>query len=165
MKIRISRPTRLRIGPFALVAIAFLFVACLIWAKSPAAKRERVTSTEFRALMNTIADAWNSGDARKAAECYTEDAVYTEPPDRQVHVGRDNLFQFFGGNEKPESPMHMQWHNLAFDEESQLGFGEYTFQMTNRYHGIVVVRLRDGKISNWREYQYKSDLTWPQFKI
>ena len=25
--------------------------------------------------------------------------------------------------------MKMTWHHLAFDEESQVGFGEYTFQM------------------------------------
>jgi hypothetical protein len=35
--------------------------------------------------------------------------------------------------------------------------------MNNRYHGIVVVKIREGKISNWREYQYKSDLEWREF--
>ena len=38
-----------------------------------------------------------------------------------------------------------------------------TFQMNNRYHGIVVVKVRDGKICNWREYQYKSNLEWKDF--
>jgi ketosteroid isomerase-like protein len=57
----------------------------------------------------------------------------------------------------------MVWRHLAFDEEVQIGFGEYTFQMNNRYHGIVVVKVRDGKICNWREYQYKSNLEWKDF--
>lgn len=35
--------------------------------------------------------------------------------------------------------------------------------MNNRYHGIVIVKIKDGKISNWREYQYKSDLDWKAF--
>lgn len=57
----------------------------------------------------------------------------------------------------------MIWHHLAFDMESQTGFGEYTFQGKNQYHGIVSVRISSGKISNWREYQYKSELPWKQF--
>jgi hypothetical protein len=97
------------------------------------------------------------------ANCYTEDALYTEPPDKQVYAGRKALYEFFGGDKKPDPPMRMTWHHLAFDEESQTGFGEYTFQMNNRYHGIVVVKIRDGKISNWREYQYKSDMEWREF--
>ena len=59
--------------------------------------------------------------------------------------------------------MKMTWHHLAFDEATQVGFGEYTFQMNNRYHGIVVVRIRDGRIANWREYQYQSPLDWETF--
>jgi hypothetical protein len=123
----------------------------------------KLTATEFSKLMNTVAEGWNEGSARKAADCYTEDAVYTEPPDKQVYVGRQELYEFFGGDKKPERPMKMVWHHLAFDEASQVGFGEYTFQMNNRYHGIVVVKITRGKISNWREYQYKSDMEWKNF--
>jgi hypothetical protein len=36
------------------------------------------TAEEFRRLMSTVAEGWNEGNARKAAECYTEDAVYTD---------------------------------------------------------------------------------------
>jgi ketosteroid isomerase-like protein len=123
----------------------------------------KITVAEFKSLMQTVADAWNEGDAKKAADCYTEDAIYTEPPDKQVYVGRKALYEFFGGDRKPEPPMKMIWHHLAFEEASQIGFGEYTFQMNHRYHGIVIVKIRSGKISNWREYQYKSDLEWRDF--
>jgi hypothetical protein len=123
----------------------------------------KITDAQFKNLMRTVAAGWNEGDAKKAVDCYTEDAVYTEPPDKQVYAGRKELYDFFGGDKKPEPPMRMTWHHLAFDEESQTGFGEYTFQMNNRYHGIVIVKIRGGKISNWREYQYKSDLEWREF--
>jgi uncharacterized protein (TIGR02246 family) len=143
-----------------LAAIALLApAAAVIWSQQP----KPSTTREFRTLMNTIAQAWNTGDARKAADCFTEDARYTEPPDKQVHLGRADLFQFFGGGRKVEPPMRMEWHHIAFDEEQQVGFGEYTFQGNSRYHGIVVVKLRAGQISNWREYQYKSDQAWPEF--
>lgn len=123
----------------------------------------KITTGEFRELMNTIARAWNEGNARQAADCYAEDAVYMGPPDKQVHIGRSALYEFFGGDDKPEPPMNMIWHHLAFDEDSQVGFGEHTFQMNHRYHGIVVVQIRAGQISHWREYQYRSDLAWKDF--
>ncbi len=127
------------------------------------ASADKITAAQFKILMRTVVAGWNEGDSKKAADCYTEDAIYTEPPDRQVYVGRQALYEFFGGDKKPDPPMKMTWHHLAFDEESQTGFGEYTFQMNSRYHGIVVVKIRGGKIGNWREYQYKSDLEWREF--
>jgi hypothetical protein len=92
-----------------------------------------------------------------------EDAVYSEPPDRQLYRGRAELFDFFGGNETSPPRMQMTWHNVVFDEELQIGAGEYTFQGRNRYHGAVLVRIADGQVANWREYQRRSDLTWDEF--
>src|SRR5262245_19304339 len=118
-----------------LVVTVFVSLACKE-ANSPMAA-DKITAAQFDALMRTVAAGWNEGNARKAADCYTEDALYTEPPDKQVYTGREALYEFFGGDKKPEPPMRMTWHHLAFDEDSQIGFGEYTFQMNNRYHGIA----------------------------
>ena len=141
--------------------MALLLAAFL--ALVPASAPEPLTSAGFRKLMETVSAGWNTGDARKAADCFTEDALYLEPPDKQFYAGRPALYEFFGGATKPEPPMKMTWHHLGFDEASQVGFGEYTFQMNRRYHGIVVVKVRDGKIANWREYQYESKLDWKDF--
>jgi ketosteroid isomerase-like protein len=141
-----------------------LLVLALSLAVSAApAPAPKATTAQFRSLMETVSAGWNAGDARKAADCFTEDALYLEPPDKQFYDGRPALYEFFGGATKPEPPMKMTWHHLAFDESSQVGFGEYTFQMNRRYHGIVVVKVRDGKIANWREYQYESKLDWKDF--
>ena len=122
-----------------------------------------ITAEQFERLMQTIADGWNTGDARKAADCYTEDAQYCEPPDKQVYMGRPALFTFFGGDENPPPSMSMIWHYLAFNETEQVGFGEYTYKGRNQYHGIVVVKVKRGLISHWREYQYRSALSWQEF--
>ena len=123
----------------------------------------KTNSSEFNQLMQTIADGWNEGNARKAADCFSEDAVYVEPPDKQVYHGQEELYEFFGGDDGPEIPMHMTWHHLAFNEEEQVGFGEYSFQMHGKYHGIVTVKLKNGLIKFWREYQYKTELNWEEF--
>jgi hypothetical protein len=147
-----------------LLLIAVIISALPFWMNANSSgAADKITTAQFKSLMRTVAAGWNEGNAEKAADCYTEDALYTEPPDRQVYAGRKALYEFFGGDKKPEPPMRMTWHHLAFDEGAQVGFGEYTFQMNNRYHGIVVVKIRGGKISNWREYQYKSDLEWREF--
>jgi ketosteroid isomerase-like protein len=139
----------------------FFVLALSIAASAPPSPA--LTSAQFRELMETVSAGWNAGDARKAADGFTEDALYLEPPDKQFYAGRPALYEFFGGATKPEPPMKMAWHHLAFDEAAQVGFGEYTFQMNRRYHGVVVVKIRGGKISNWREYQYESKLDWKAF--
>lgn len=122
-----------------------------------------MNSPEFKKLINTIAEGWNEGNARKSADCFSEDAIYIEPPDKQVYHGRDELFEFFGGENGTDIPMHMTWHHLAFNEEEQVGFGEYSFRMHGNYHGIVTVKVEEGLIKFWREYQYKTDLSWEEF--
>jgi ketosteroid isomerase-like protein len=116
---------------------------------------------QFVSLMGTLAEAWSNGDSRTAADCFTADAVYVEPPDRQRYVGRAALYDLSGGDAPPA--MTMTWHHLAFDEEGRVGFGEYTFQGRRRFHGVTVVAVRDGRIHRWREYQYQDDRDWTQF--
>lgn len=120
-----------------------------------------MTREEFRRLLQTVADGWNEGDAPLAAGSFTKDAVYIEPPDRQRYVGRQALEDFFGRGLK----MSMTWHRVAFDEDDQAGFGEYTFSLIGRVtkHGIVTVEVEDDLITSWREYQYDSELTFEEF--
>ncbi len=115
----------------------------------------------FRRLLQTVADGWNAGDARMAASCFTEDAVYVEPPDRQRYVGRQQLADFFGRGVK----FSMTWHRTAFDEEGRAGFGEYTLSVVGEFtlHGIAAVEIEDGLIAGWREYQYHSELPFEEF--
>jgi ketosteroid isomerase-like protein len=115
----------------------------------------------FRTMLETIARAWNEGDTNTALACFTHDARYTEPPDSQHYEGRDQLYEFFGGADPPA--MSMAWHTVLFDEDLQMGAAEYSFTGENTYHGVVVIRLRDDRISNWREYQHRSDLDWEAF--
>jgi hypothetical protein len=122
-----------------------------------------ILTDAFEQLMQTVADGWNEGNARKAADCFSQDAVYVEPPDKQLYHGRLELYEFFGGDNGPHRPMNMTWHHLAFNETEQIGFGEYTFEMNRRYHGIVVVKIESGRIKYWREYQYPTELGWESF--
>jgi hypothetical protein len=78
----------------------------------PIGSTPTMRDSEFFAVMRTVSNGWNEGNASKAADCFTDDAVYMEPPDRQVYVGRKAIYVFFGGPKQPESPMQMKWHHL-----------------------------------------------------
>ena len=116
---------------------------------------------EFKQLMQTVADGWNNYAPEKSVECFTDDIIYMEPPDKQLVIGKENLFKYF---DNPK-PMKLIWHNLMFDEKGQIGSGEFTFTMEGRQenHGVVVVELENGKIKFWREYYKISDLNYNDF--
>jgi hypothetical protein len=118
-----------------------------------------VNHDAFVALMEEIRESWIAGDTPRALACFTPDCVYMEPPDEQRYEGRDELFEFFGGDDPP--PMDLVWHHLAVD--GNVGAAEYTFRGEHQYHGVVLVYLRDGRIDRWREYQRRSDLGYDAF--
>lgn len=122
-----------------------------------------MTTKQFKKLMQLIADAWNEGNAKKASDCFTDDATYIEPPNKQFFQGRDQLFKYFGGDSGRPKQMKMKWHNLLFDEQTQTGAGEYTFEMNNKNHGVAVVEVENNKIKMWREYQWTGNLNYQDF--
>jgi ketosteroid isomerase-like protein len=123
-----------------------------------------LTATQFAALMEKIATGWNQGNAQMAADCFSEDAIYSSPPSGKLRRGRKHLFEFFGGATGRPAPMHMEWHHFAYEPDTEIGFGEYTFRYKGyQAHGIVIVRTRNGEIRNWREYDIPSKLTFEQF--
>ena len=127
------------------------------------ARTEPLGVSGFRAVLDSVAAGWNEGRAELAASCFTERAIYIEPPARQLYRGRPDLLRFFAASIHPPRPDRMRWHAIAFDSVRQVGFGEYTYRGTRNYHGIAVVQLDAGLIRSWREYQYGSDLPWEEF--
>ena len=112
--------------------------------------------------MHTVQDAWSEGNARAAADCFTENAVYSSPPSRG-HQGRESLYEHFGGAKGPAMPMKIEWHHLVFDPAQQLGMGEFSYQYHLQTKGVVAIKFSNGLISNWREYDVPSDLPWSKF--
>ncbi len=142
--------------------ILILIIAITLSCDSP--QRASFDKVAFRDLMHTVAQGWNNGNAAMAANCFNEDAIYIEPPNQQLYKGKEEIFDFFGGEKGRNDPMDMTWHNLIFDEVQQTGTGEYTFKYKGRItHGLVIIQIFKGKIHRWREYQYRTDLEWDEF--
>jgi hypothetical protein len=117
-----------------------------------------MTRDEFVFLLLQLADAWTSDDPERAAACFSVDVDYADPLRYQIN-GREELRRFF---EIPEGSANVvQWHTILFDETSQAGAAEYSYEEAQRYHGVVLVRVVNGLISHWREYQHVSKLDHP----
>lgn len=111
--------------------------------------------SDFESLLDQLAAAWASQDAVRAASVFTPDAVYMEPPDRQLFVGRDQLEAYFS----PLRPgTYLRFHHLSFDPETGVGAAEFSFGTDGNPtadHGVAIVEIRDGLIATWREYHVK----------
>ena len=124
----------------------------------------KLSRQDFKILLSKVAEGLNGGDARKAADCFTEDAVYMEPAEKHIYQDKNEIFEYFSGVLGREEPVHLTWHYLIFDEDAHIGTGEYTFSHQGQSrHGMVIVKIVAGKIKRWREYQYHSTETWIEF--
>lgn len=118
---------------------------------------------EYRTLLERLASAWAARDPVAAVECFTENAVYMEPPDRQVFIGRDQLRAYFS----PLEPgTYLSLRNVAFDESDGVGMVEFSFGVSDRptaSHGVAVTVIEDGRIAIWREYWRSGPSAWDEF--
>jgi ketosteroid isomerase-like protein len=113
--------------------------------------------------MEEVAQAWSRLDTERALACFAPDAVYMEPPDVQLYIGHAQLRPYFAA--LPPGTF-MIFHCMWFDEERQVGAGEYSFGRegaASADHGVAVVELRDGRIAFWREYQRKGSPHFENF--
>lgn len=124
---------------------------------------EPLTSDEFRGLLQQLADAWTDLDGDRAAELFADDAVYMQPPDEQLFVGRDQLRAYFG----PLDPgTYLRLDNVWFDEVHQRGACEFTFGVGDQEpvdHGVAIVDVADRRIRAWREYLVKGPADQDRF--
>ncbi len=116
---------------------------------------------QFIAVMEELAAAIGAGDARRGANCYTDDVIFYEPSTRFLLRSREEIYQLFGG-EKPHKGL-LRWHHLGFNSSTQIGFAEFTLNYGSPVHGIVIVQISEGKIAIWREYYFDSTLAWNAF--
>ena len=141
----------------------FFFFGLFVESQAQLGNRKPINRAEFFRLMQTVAAGLNENNGRKAADCFTLDAIYSEPPNKQIYRGRDRIFEFFGGWKGRPKVVQMVWHHLTFDEQTQVGSGEFTLTNGSSAHGMVSVKIREGLIGNWREYFYQSALDWNGF--
>jgi hypothetical protein len=119
-----------------------------------------MTNREFAALMERLAAAWNACDGDATAACFSDDVTYADPL-RYRFTSRADLRRFF---ELPAGETQtVTFHTVLFDETQQCGAVEYTYIGTHVYHGLVLIRVDDDLVKEWREYQHVDPRPWSEF--
>jgi limonene-1,2-epoxide hydrolase len=122
-----------------------------------------VTENGFRELIERLARAWSTQDTELGLSCFTENAVYLEPPDIQLYVGHEQLRPYFAAL---DPGTFMRLHTVAFDVSTERGLAEYSFgdeRSETADHGVAVVEVADHRIAVWREYQRKGPSAFAEF--
>ena len=150
---------------FTLILVYTLFAAaCATDGSGRITAASDFGYAEFQGLLQSVADGWSANDATLAASAFAVNAIYSEPPDRQIYRGRKEIFEFFGGENGRDGWMSMTWHHISFNEVTAIGAAEFTFEWPDgQVHGMVSIRVEDGLIANWREYYYEAEADWNHF--
>lgn len=115
---------------------------------------------EFVQMLENIGESWQKRDYARAAAFFAETVRYADPLNYRFD-NRADLQKFFENDEGFEQKN--TWHNIIFDESQQIGAVEYTYKGTHHYHGVALVKVANGKITHWGEYQHISQLDWQEF--
>jgi hypothetical protein len=124
---------------------------------------EHMSSVQFELLLQTIRTAWLEGNQERATACFSATAIFSIPPSPGL-VGRESLAKVFMAGPHKEQPTRIEWHHLIFDPVLQIGAVEYTVQRRIPTHGVIIIKISNGLICNWRQYAVASDMTWEKFR-
>jgi SnoaL-like domain len=119
-----------------------------------------MTRQDFTAMLQAMARGWTERNYEAVVQFFAEDVRYIDPVRYRI-ASRAELLKFYENDEG--YPQESLWHNIVFDEAQQMGAGEYSYRGTHLYHGLVLVKVQDGLITHWREYQHISDVAWEDF--
>lgn len=110
-----------------------------------------MTVAEFERMLDALAAAWARRDYPSTAAWFAADVRYADPL-RYAFDSRADLLAFFEADDG--LPQRTIWHLRVFDERTQRGAAEYTYEGTHRYHGVALIKVAGGRITHWREYQH-----------
>jgi hypothetical protein len=142
---------------------------------TPLKKGEKLDRRQFVTLLQNWVSGWQTGDPAKSADTFTKTATGFKPKYRDgqwvvdySQGGREatlkSLTEFCKVVKETNTVVSMVWNQIAFDDRSQFGIGEYTFKWDGKpFHGIMLLHTREGLLSERHEYEYPSSKEWKEF--
>ncbi len=113
-----------------------------------------ITTAGYDRILNGLAKGWTRGDHNAVLTYFADDIVYTDGV-YYSFAGKPELAAFF--EKDGATPQFCEFKRSLFDEFAQLGCAEYVYRGTYNYFGTVWIRFKDGLITDWCEYQHRSE--------
>ncbi len=118
---------------------------------------EKLTREIAVALFERRREAWLASDADAYMALWSDDMVIDIPGRSESICGKDAYAKLIDSSMKSLRPVSWEFHSLAVDGDQVLAewtlTGEYRAgNKSIRWRGMSICRLRDGLISEWREY-------------
>jgi ketosteroid isomerase-like protein len=107
---------------------------------------------DVEAWVKRYVRAWTTNDPADVAALFTEDASYYTAPFREPWRGRDAIVA--GWLDRKDTPGTWKFRSEVLAVADDLGFvrGRTDYPDEERYSNLWVVRLRDGRASEFTEW-------------
>src|SRR5687767_4621840 len=97
----------------------------------------------FTAVLERLAEGWTKLDYESVAECFADTLYYADPLNYRFYDNASLLAFFRNDSGDPQS---CTFHNSIFDDETQTGVAEYTYEGSFIYHGTVWIKFENDNI-------------------
>ncbi len=115
-----------------------------------------MSADELKQLLDELADRWRKRDAQGAAELFSENALYSEPPAHELH-GRPAIGSFFRSFFANHYGIEFGFSRILIgDGEAAAEWSFSYFRASDgrrrRLAGIAFIDTTAGRIHVWRSF-------------
>lgn len=154
---------------YTVISIILAFIVLTVWScKNPAETKFDLAAAKvsIEARDKVFTDALNNKDSIGLANCYTKDAKFMQPNDKEV-VNRENIQKIFGQMMKSGMPKFSMktveiWGNEeVLTAEEEWAFSDKDGKVLDSGKALEVFKMEDGV---WKLHRdcYNSNLPCPK---
>ncbi|HEU5368888.1 MAG TPA: nuclear transport factor 2 family protein [Ktedonobacterales bacterium] len=115
-----------------------------------------MSADELKQLLDELSDCWRKRDAQGAAELFSEEAIYSEPPAHELR-GRPAIAGFFRAFFASHYAIEFGFSRILIGEGEAAAEWSFSYSRTSdgarrRLAGIAFIDTTAGRIHVWRSF-------------
>jgi uncharacterized protein (TIGR02246 family) len=115
-----------------------------------------MSADELKQLLDKLGDCWRKRDAQGAAELFSDDAMYSEPPAHELR-GRPAIAGFFRAFFASHYTIEFGFSRILIGEDEAAAEWSFSYSRVSdgarrRLVGIAFIDTAAGRIHVWRSF-------------
>ena len=115
-----------------------------------------MSADEVKLLLDQLSKRWGKRDAQGAAELFSENALYSEPPAHELH-GRPAITTFFRAFFATHYAIEFTFSRILIGEGEAAAEWSFSYSRASdgkrrRLSGIAFIDTNAGRIQVWRSF-------------